>query len=91
MGRAIRWYIEHDPRLLRNAALIVTVGWSRQILDATSDVLTMPDRGYESLIFSVVIGILIGIASVLVVIVVHRSYKGFFEETKEQAEEFEEG
>jgi putative membrane protein len=89
MGRAIRWYIEHDPRLLRNAALIVTVGWSRQILDATSDVLT--ERGYENLIFSVVIGILIGIASVLVVIVVHRSYKGFFEETKEQAEEFEEG
>jgi len=90
LGSAIRLYLERDPRLLRNAALIVSVGWSRQILDGTSAVLIEPGR-YEKLIFSIVVGILIGIASVLVVFVIHRSARGFFEETEEQVEEFEEG
>ncbi len=88
IGRAMRWYFERDVKLLRNAALIVSVGWFRQILDATSDVLINPKIGYEKLIFSIIIGILIGIASILVVLVIHRSAKGFFEKKKEQAEDF---
>jgi putative membrane protein len=91
LGRAIRWYMERDARLLRNAALIVTVAWSRWILEGTSMVLIKPEMGYERLIFSIIVGVLIGIASVLIIIVVHRSAKGFFKETKEQAEEFGEG
>jgi hypothetical protein len=87
-GRAIRWYLEHDARLLRNAALIVSVAWSRQILVATANLLIEEGRGYETIIFNVVIGILIGIASVLIIFVVHHSYKGFFQETEEQLEEF---
>jgi putative membrane protein len=88
LGRAIRLYLEHDARLLRNAALIVIIGWSRQIFLSTSSLLVTPETGYERVIFSIVVGILIGIASVLVIFVVHRSAKGFFEETEEQAEEF---
>jgi hypothetical protein len=48
----------------------------------------MPESGYEQLIFSVIVGILIGIASVLTIFVVHRSFRDFFHETKEQVEEF---
>lgn len=89
LGRAIRWYLERDARLLRNAALIVTIAWSRQVLDGTAFVLT--GGGYERLIFSVVVGILIGVASILVVIVIHRSAKGFFrKETEEEIEELKE-
>lgn len=88
LGRALRWYFERDTKLLRNAALIVSVAWSRQILDGTSDVLITPGGGYDKLIFSIVVGILIGIASILVIFVIHRSARGFFEETKEQVEEF---
>lgn len=88
-GRAIRWYLEHDARVLRNTALIITVAWSRQILDGTSVVLT--GGSYDELIFSVIVGILIGIASVLVIFVIHRLVKGFFKETKDQVEEFGEG
>jgi len=91
LGSAIRLYFERDTRLLRNAALIVSIGWSRQILDATSDLLKDPKMGLEKLIFSIVVGILIGIASVLVIFVIHRSARGFFEETEEQVEEFGEG
>jgi putative membrane protein len=90
-GRAIRWYFEHDIKLLRNAALIVTVAWSRWILEGTAYALTSQEMGYERLIFSVIVGILIGIASILVVLVIHRSAREFFEKTKEQVEEFGEG
>jgi putative membrane protein len=90
LGRAIRWYLEHDVRLLRNAALIVIVGWSQQIFVSTSDLL-LGRAGIEKLIFSIVVGILIGVASVLVIFVVHRYAKEFFEETEEQAKEFGEG
>jgi putative membrane protein len=89
LGRAMRWYFEHDVKLLRNAALIVSVGWSREILDATSNVLINPGVDASGkLIFSIIIGILIGIASILVVLVIHRTSKGFFEKTGKQAEEF---
>jgi len=91
LGKALRLYFERDARLLRNAALIVSIGWSRQILDGTSDVLIRPEMGYEKLIFSIIVGILIGIASILVIFVIHRSAREFFKETEEQVEEFEEG
>jgi len=91
LGRAIQWYFKHDIKLLRNAALIVTVAWSRWILEGTADVLITPGMTYEKLIFSVIVGILIGIASVLVVFVIHRSARGFFKKTEERVEEFGEG
>lgn len=87
-GRAIHLYFERDARVLRNAALIVTAAWFRWILDGTADVLIRPEMGYEKLVFSIVVGILIGIASVLVIFIVHRSARGFFEETKAKVEEF---
>jgi putative membrane protein len=91
LGRVIRWYLERDARLLRNAALIISIAWSRQILSGASDLLINPSTGPEKLIFSIVVGILIGVASILVIFVIHRSARGFFEETEEQVEAFEEG
>jgi hypothetical protein len=74
--------------MLRNAALIVNVAWSQQILAATSELLITPEVGYARVIFSIVVGILLGIASVLIIFGVHRSKKGFFKETEEEAKEF---
>ncbi len=91
LGRAIRWYLERDPRLLRNVALIASIGWSRWIFDGTADVLTTPEMGYGKLVLTIIVGILIGIASVLVILVIHRSASGFFEETGKQVEEIGEG
>ncbi|MEM3797111.1 MAG: DUF373 family protein [Candidatus Bathyarchaeia archaeon] len=89
-GRAIRWYFERDARLLRNAALIVLIGWTRQILEEVSRILINPQGGYETLIFSIVIGVLIGIASILVILVIHRSAKGFFKKMLGEHKEFDE-
>jgi len=95
LGRAMRWYFEHDVKLLRNAVLIVTVGWFREILYTTSNILKNPSPAANAnadlsgqLIFSIIIGILISVASILVALVIHRSAKGFFKKTSEHVEDF---
>jgi hypothetical protein len=87
-GRSIRFYFERDTRLLRNVALIVSVGWSRWIFNATADILFEPfnDTIFSNLVFAIIVGILIGIASILLVIIIHRSTKGFFQESEEDDE-----
>jgi putative membrane protein len=85
-GRAIRWYLERDSRLLRNCALIVTIAWSRQIFESASELL-IGNTGSERLVLAVVVGVLIGVASVLITFLVHRRTKAFFRETEEQVEE----
>ncbi len=87
-GRGIRLYFEHDARVLRNAVLVVTVAWSRWIFDGAADILISPALGYANLIYSIVVGILIAIASVLVILIIHRSAKGFFAISKEKVDEF---
>ena len=93
-GRSMRLYFERDARLLRNVALVVSVAWSRWILNATADILIEPGFGFENevfstLVFTIVVGILIGIASVLLVIIIGRSTKGFFLESEDEVNEFE--
>jgi putative membrane protein len=88
VGRSLRWYFERDARILRNAALIVSVVWTRWIMDATSDILIDPTLGYGTLVFNIVVGVLIGIASVLIIIIVQRSAKDFFRGSKEELEDF---
>jgi putative membrane protein len=87
-GRGIRLYFEHDMRVLRNVVLIVSISWSRWIFDGAADVLISPDLGYANLIWSIVVGILIAIASVLMILIVNRSAKGFFAESKTKVDEF---
>ena len=87
-GRSLRWYFARDARILRNAALVVSVAWSRWILDATANILIDPTLGYDTLVFNIVVGILIGIASVLIILIIHRSAKDYFTKSKETVEEF---
>ncbi|HLN45624.1 MAG TPA: DUF373 family protein [Candidatus Sulfotelmatobacter sp.] len=87
-GRSIRFYFERDSRILRNSALIISVAWSRWILVATANILINPSIGYDALVFNIVVGVLIGIASILLIIIVHRSARGFFRESKGEVDEF---
>ena len=91
-GRSIRLYFERDVRLLRNVALVVSVIWFRWILDGTADILIKPGVGldnpeFSKLVFAIIVGILIAIASVLLVIIIHRSTKDFFREPENKTEE----
>jgi len=87
-GRSLLLYFARDARILRNAALIVSVTWTRWILDATADILITPDLGYGTLVFNIVVGVLIGIASVLIIIIIHRSAKDFFNQSNEDVDDF---
>lgn len=86
-GRAIRLYFKRDTRVLRNLALIISFAWSRWILDGTADILINPGMGFEpKFVFAIIIGILIGIASVLIIVFIHRSFPSFFKEIDSQVE-----
>jgi putative membrane protein len=93
-GRSVRLYFERDSRLLRNVALIVSVAWFRWILEATANVIAnafnsvgqpiigLSDPNFSTFFFTIVVGILIGIASVLLVYIISRSTKDFFQKSE---------
>ncbi|MCW3983136.1 MAG: DUF373 family protein [Candidatus Bathyarchaeota archaeon] len=98
LGRSIRLYFERDSKLLRNVALIVSVAWSRMILDGTaklmisyykgqSTVVGLNDPVFATFLFTIIVGILIGVASVLLIYIVNKSAKGFFKKKEEKIEE----
>jgi putative membrane protein len=92
-GRSVRLYFERDSRLLRNIALIVMVAWSRWIIDGTANLIYNPhgipigniaDPHFSNFIFSIIVGIMIGIALILCIVIVQRSSKGFFASSDDQ-------
>jgi len=98
LGRSIRLYFERDSRLLRNIALIVSVAWSYWVLEGTANVIIhyyqdssavvgLSDEIFKSFLFTIIVGILIGVASVLLIYIVNRSAKGFFKKREEITEE----
>jgi putative membrane protein len=92
LGRIIRLYFERDSKLLRNIALIVSVAWSRWILDGTANIIYNPSEpimpgAVSNFIYTIIVGILIGIASVLLIYIVNRSAKDFFKKREEKPDE----
>ena len=98
VGRSVRLYVERDSRLLRNVALIVTVAWSRWVLIGTANVIIhyyndtsaivgLNDSIFSGFLFTIIVGILIGVASVLLIYIVNRSAKDFFKKRGEKTEE----
>ena len=101
LGRSVRLYLERDSRLLRNIALIVSVAWARWILEGTANLIYNPintgDTGapiygfdnpfFSTFIFTIIVGILIGVASVLLIYIVNRSAKDFFNKKEEEPKE----
>lgn len=89
LGRCIRLYFERDSKLLRNVALIVIIAWFRQILDSTggliisyykgqSTTIGLNDQIFATFLFTIIVGILIGVASILLIYIINKSAKGFF-------------
>ena len=98
LGRCVRLYVERDSRLLRNVALIVSVAWTRWVLVGTANVIIhyyenslavvgLSDSVFSGFLFTIIVGILIGVASVLLIYIVNRSAKDFFKKREEKPEE----
>ena len=89
-GRAIKWYFEHDARLLRTMVIIAVVAWSSQIALQVSQILINTSNEYAGLVASILVGILVGVSSLLATFVVHRRYSGFFKKKGIEVDEFNE-
>jgi len=87
LGRAIHWFFEHDSRLLRTIDIMVVVIWSSQIFYQASQILITPALPYDTLVFAIIVGIVLAVASVLVTSLVHRRYASFFKEKEEKVAE----
>jgi hypothetical protein len=66
---------------------VVTVAWSWQIFYEASQILINPSLTYDTLVYTIVIGILLTLASVLITTIIHRKYAEFFREKDAKAEE----
>jgi len=97
-GRAIRWFFEHDPRLLRTIVIIVAWAWSWLIFYQASRILINPfinkpidtSLAFTQLAFFALAGILLTVAAILITFLLHRRYAGFFREKEGEVEEFKE-
>jgi putative membrane protein len=98
LGRSVRLYVERDTKLLRNVALIVSVAWTRFVLIGTANVILhyytdtsavvgLGDDIFSSFLFTIIVGILIGVASVLLIYIVNRQARNFFKKRTEKPEE----
>jgi putative membrane protein len=87
LGRAIRWFFEHDSRLLRTIDIVVVVGWSSQIFNQVSRILINPTLPFDTLVFAIIVGIVLAVASVLITSLIHRIYASFFSEKEEKVAE----
>ena len=91
-GRTVRWFFEHDLRLWRTVVIIVGFAWSSVMFVEASKILINPPAsnpadplaGYGTLIYAIVGGIPVIVATVLTTILLRRRYSSYFE-NKEDA------
>jgi len=89
-GRAIRWFFERDPRLLRTVVIIVAWSWSYQIFYQAARILIDPSLPFTQLAAAALTGILLTVAAILITFLLHRRYAKFFSGGEAEAEEFKE-
>jgi uncharacterized membrane protein len=89
-GRAIRWFFERDPRLLRTIVIVVAWSWSYQIFYQAARILIDPSMTFVQLAAAVLTGVLLTVAAILITFLLHRRYASFFREKEGEVEEFKE-
>ncbi len=97
IGRSLMLYFERDPKLLRTIALIAEVAWSTMILNCVANLLLQPrpmeiwyrNEFFLAFIWSIGIGILIWVASILLFAIINMSSKSFFKKQEKDVDEKE--
>jgi len=78
-GRALGYLLERDSRFWRTTALVAICAWSWTVFNEISRILITPSLPPDNLIASIIIGIIIIVASILCVHFLGRRYQAFFE------------
>ncbi len=82
-GRAVRWFFERDLRLWRTIVIVVGVAWSSIMFVEASQILIYPPTPDETLIYAIVGGPIVIVATVLTVLLLRRRYSSYFEGEEE--------
>jgi len=80
-GRALGYLLEHDARFWRTIIFISICIWSWKIFSEVAEVLIEPSLPLNDLIASIIFGIIIVAASMPIIHILSRRYRGFFKES----------
>lgn len=87
LGKSVAYLLDRDPKFWRTSALVVIFAWSWMILNEISQIIINPSLPPDSLVMSIITGIIIIVASGLTTHFLSRRYRGFFQEKEKKAQE----
>ena len=90
LGKAIGYLLERDPRFWRTSALVAVLAWSWMVFNEISRIIIDPSLPPDSLVMSIITGIIIIVASGLTTHLLSKRYRVFFQK-KEDEETSESG
>lgn len=77
-GRTIGYLLDKDPRFWRTSALVIISAWSWTIFNEISLIIINPNRPPEPLVVSIIVGIIVIVASGLTTHFLSRKYQDTF-------------
>jgi len=86
-GRMIRWFLEHDSRVLRTSVIVVACACSWLIFYEASRILINPSLEHTNLVIAIIASIISTVVAVAVTTLLHRKYARFFMEKVVEVEE----
>jgi len=79
LGKSVGYLLDRDQRFWRTSALVVVLAWSWMIFNEISQIIIIPSRSPDSLVMSIITGIVIIVASGLTTHLLSRKYRDFFQ------------
>ena len=79
LGKSVGYLLDRDQRFWRTSALVVVLAWSWMIFNEISQIIIDPSRSPDSLVMSIITGIIIIVASGLTTHLLSRKYRDFFQ------------
>jgi len=87
LGKSIAYLLDRDPKFWRTSALVVVFAWSWMVLNEISQIIINPSLPPDSLVMSIITGIIIIVGSGLTTHFLSRRYRDFFQEKKQKMQE----
>ena len=84
LGKSVAYLLERDTKFWRTSALVVILAWSWMILNEISQIIINPSLPPDSLVMSIITGIVIIVFSGLTTHFLSRKYRDFFKEKEEK-------
>ncbi|MCD6325515.1 DUF373 family protein [Candidatus Bathyarchaeota archaeon] len=86
LGKSVAYLLDRDSRFWRTSALVVVLAWSWTILNEISQIIINPSLPPDSLVMSIITGIIIIVASGLTTHFLSRKYRDFFQEKEKETQ-----